>query len=197
MRVAPVALRWDLLSEGSVEQVWAILSDTDRFNRAVGLGFRFTVGTNAEGRTVRRGTVQRFGLTIRWEELPFDFERPKWFRTVRVFDGGPASELIATCRLTPEGTGTRIHYEVQLYPRNLLARALLAADARLTIHPGLDPVLREAARQATTGGTLPDPPPVISPKSEATLDQRLTDVPEPVRGWLRKVIHAAPLALGS
>ena len=42
MSGTPLRATWELRTTASVPETWALLSDTERFNRTVGFGFRFS-----------------------------------------------------------------------------------------------------------------------------------------------------------
>ena len=70
---SPVVLSWSFSVPVDRASAWQVMSNTDAFNRAAGLGFSFEEEALPDGRVRRFGRVKKFGLTIEWEELPFDF----------------------------------------------------------------------------------------------------------------------------
>ena len=194
MSTSPVVLSWTLRTHGTIERAWEVWSDTDRFNRSANLGFDFSEQTTETGTVIRVGSLQKFGLTIKWHERPFEFERNSWFRSERRFLSGPATHLVASCTFESVEGGTEVNYRVEMYPRNLLTRALLMADARLTIHAPLDRAHRECVTLASSTEPLPDlPPPALTPETTATLQQRLAGLqPPPLADWLLQTIANSP-----
>src|SRR5207302_6002657 len=63
--------RFELDLESSPEQLWPLVSDTNRFNRDAGVPAveRRGVGRNAR----RRLRLARYGVPIEWEEEPFEW----------------------------------------------------------------------------------------------------------------------------
>ena len=91
-------LTWELHTQADITAAWASLSDTDRFNRLAELNFTFEPAP--AGSSVRRiGRMKRLGMVLTWDELPFTYEAPRWFKTRRIFHGGPAKEFSATLQL--------------------------------------------------------------------------------------------------
>lgn len=190
--VAPLELSWSLYTTAPPEVAWAVLSDTDRFNRLAGTGFHFHVD-HVDGRVIRRGEISKFGLRIRWAQQPFAYERPRWFVSERAFESGPATLQRARCELEPEGSGTRIRYTLQLFPRSALWWAALRFEASVNLKPALDAVLRACVSAADSRTLLPDPPPPLTPAAEAALEAGLAGVEPPLRSWLGAQIRSAPL----
>lgn len=191
----PVRLSWYLRSAAALEPTWRAMSDTDRFNRAAGLGFRFEERRLSDGTLVRHGSVRRFGLEIRWEELPFQFEAPHWFVSERRFLGGPLARVEVTCRLEEAEDGTRVRYTVDLHPRSWLTRPVVLADARISTRPVLDRTLKQVmdAVSGVSFSTEP-PPPDLSDDGRARLERGLAQVePLPLAEELRRLVLQAPL----
>lgn len=129
----PIVLSWDLVTRASVKDTWAALSDTDRFNRVAEAGFTFSPPADPTSQAPTQGSIKKLGLTITWDEQPFSYRAPRWFRIERSFHSGPAERLVAHARLSarPEG-GTRIEYSLEVTPRGFFTRAILGFDLRAT-----------------------------------------------------------------
>lgn len=70
--------------------VWALLCDSNRLDRALGLAAPVYAWREVEG--VRRmvGTAKQGGLTMTWVERPYEWIEGRFFRGGRDFLGGPA-----------------------------------------------------------------------------------------------------------
>ncbi|HGG56426.1 MAG TPA: hypothetical protein ENK31_01380, partial [Nannocystis exedens] len=75
---------------GSSELVWGLLSDTNRYNRAMGLGIPSYVWQQHEGHRVLVGRSVEGGVTLRWTQEPFEWIEGRMFGARRVFFAGPA-----------------------------------------------------------------------------------------------------------
>ncbi len=179
-------LSWSGKEAATIDRVWEVLSDTDAFNRVAGLGYRFTL---SEG--VVRGEVTTGGVTTRWTERPFRWLAPRWFESVRTFDGGPVAEARVRCELEETPSGTSWTYTVQLGPRLPWLRPVVAGVARLAVAPKIERAL-DAARQAIRGEASWDPPPALSEDASRRLDASLRWVPEAIALALRKRIRMLP-----
>ncbi len=120
-RLKELLYRLDLDLESSPEELWPLVSDTNRFNRDAGIPAveRRGVGPNAR----RRLRLSRLGMPLEWEEEPFAWQSPRRFSVGRRYLAGPIDRMRTTLELTArqEG-GTRLMYEVRVHPRNLLGR---------------------------------------------------------------------------
>ena len=68
----PIRLTWELEVNAPIGKAWAALSDTDRFNRAASLSFRFEEFPQEAGTTKRVGRARRLGvIDLVWDELRF------------------------------------------------------------------------------------------------------------------------------
>ncbi len=108
------------------EQVWAVLSQTDWINRALGLPpVRYAFAGRPEGGSVVRARARWWGLEVRWEEFPFEWTEPEFYRVRRLFENGPFREanLSLELRVTAEGD-TRVVLRVDLAPRGLMGRII-------------------------------------------------------------------------
>src|SRR5437868_12204316 len=89
--------RFELDLESSPEQLWPLVSDTNRFNRDAGVPAveRRGMGPNAR----RRLRLSRLGIPIEWEEEPFEWVRPQRFSVGRQYLSGPVERMRTTLEL--------------------------------------------------------------------------------------------------
>lgn len=164
----PVRLSYRLTTRASLERSWEVIADTDRFNLAVGAGFRFESSVDEAGRSSVRGTMSRMGLELRWQEEPFRFRKPHGFRVVRRFDNGPVRTLTASAALAPAPDGgTVIDYVLEAEPRMGLLRPVVALEMRASTAGPLEASLRALVAMLDEGGGGPEesylgPPPALS-----------------------------------
>src|SRR5207244_3813345 len=96
-RVIAYDWHWDL--EASPRQLWPLVSNTDRLNRAVGLPpiqFRAEAEPEKDSEAaglkpaVRRfGQFRRMGLGVAWQEHPFEWVEGRRLGVLREFSAGP------------------------------------------------------------------------------------------------------------
>ncbi len=117
---------WQWTLAASPQQLWPYISDTDRFNALLGMSpVEFVDGGEVQApfHLVRSAL---HGQTVVWEEPPFEWVAPLWFRVRRRFRRGPLAwlEMAVTLDPLPEG-GTRLTYELRAEPANLMGRMAL------------------------------------------------------------------------
>jgi class 3 adenylate cyclase len=118
--------RWEFDLQSSPEQLWPLVSDTNRFNRDTAVPAVEMVNPQAGNNARRRLRLTVFGIPVEWEEQPFEWVRPHRFGVVRRYSKGPMSELRVRVELIPQpkgdenGAGTRLVYEVWAKPKNIL-----------------------------------------------------------------------------
>lgn len=196
---SPIVFAYEFTTRASIDAAWREVSDTDRFNRAIGTGFHFT--RTPDGRT--RGSFSKLGLEIRWEEQPFSYRAPRWFRIERAFESGPAERVVARCDLTPlrgeDGVerGTHIVYRVEATPRGLLSSALLRVDFQTGIKPRIGRALAEIVAALDDGASLDNlggPPPQLTPSGEEHLRRAIRKLtPSTAVDRLAAFLRAGPL----
>lgn len=171
-----VHLTWErTLPTRSKRAAWAVFSDTDRFNRAAGLGFSFRREVDDDGRVLQVGSVKRLGLHIEWVDEPFEFVAPDWFRSVRTFRTGPLKRLTTTVRLHHSTEAVHLQYDIELLPAHWAARPLVLLDAKTSIAPLIGKIIDQAASQLG-GDPLPYAvPPPLDAQAEA-LVRSLSDL---------------------
>jgi len=191
----PVIHDWTLEVAADMATTWSVFADTDRFNRAAGLGYSFEERLDADGAPAPVGSVRKLGMTHTWDELPWRFEAPRWFRLERRFHAGPVSRVVVQLRLRPSPSGTQVNYAVEIEPRSATTRPLVVADTRLTTVPQLERVLHAAARAAEGQDADYDPTPApLGPDAQARLERGLAAMElQAVAELVDAIVWKAPL----
>jgi hypothetical protein len=193
--VDPVTLVFERLVPASAELTWRALSNTDAFNRVAGLGFAFEEVGQPDGTVLRRGKVSRFGMTIAWDERPFEFVAPDRFQSERIMDSGPIARVCTRFGITEGPQGTTVRYEVDLYARHWLLRPIVAAEARVGTQPQLARALDVLVDAVRTDAPTFDPPPPLPAPAALELRARLAPlVHRVVADALDALITQGPLA---
>ncbi len=142
---------WIWHFDSPLEAIWPVLSDTARFNEAADLPRHTIIETPREDGSVEYLARARIGpFRLEWEEKPVNWVDRQWFEHCRVFRNGPLAYLCATLRLFPESGGCRCEYTVDVAPRNLLGRLLLATGFFARIGRTFTP-LADSAREFARG----------------------------------------------
>jgi class 3 adenylate cyclase len=106
----------------SVQDLWPLLSDTDRTNRMLGLPAVEQIDPDENLSRTARGHLM--GVPVQWHEQPFEWVFEQWFRSIRVFDPPlPVAELhtLTTLRAQANG-GTRVEVQLMIRARNQIGR---------------------------------------------------------------------------
>src|SRR3954465_1759278 len=114
--------RWEFDLQSSPEQLWPLVSDTNRFNRDTRVPSVEMTNPQAGANGRRRLKLSALGIPVEWEEQPFEWVRPDRFGVVRRYSSGPLSELRVRVELTPQASnaGTHLIYEIWATARNAL-----------------------------------------------------------------------------
>jgi class 3 adenylate cyclase len=105
------------------EDVWSIVSDSSRMNRALGLGaMKFEDRGN-----VRWGSSRPGGVRHDWIEVPWSWVAGQWLTSVRLYERGFSRVTYAVFRLAPRsaGTATRLYTYFGAIPRGLAGEMAL------------------------------------------------------------------------
>lgn len=124
-----IRLVTDLVLEAPPEQLWPLLSDTDRANRMMGLPASEQVEPNPDMSRNIRGHF--LGIPVQWADWPFEWVFEQWFESARTFAlPVPVTRLRTLTRLErlPENH-TRVHVEIYATPRRLLGTTLFGVLA--------------------------------------------------------------------
>lgn len=120
----------------SRRQLWPILSKTDWINRSLGLPpVNYEIKPLPEGGTTVIAQARKFGITLRWQENPFEWVEEDYYHVQRIFEGGLLAEARLGMVFRPgENSGTRVLVFAELTPRNAFGAGL----ARFVLGPKAD-----------------------------------------------------------
>jgi serine/threonine protein kinase/class 3 adenylate cyclase len=165
--------RWEL--EATPRALWPLVSNTERFNRAIGLNsVRFEDEVDSVGGSKRSGRFRKAGVEFAWREHPFEWIEGRRMGVVREFDRGPFEWFVSVVELSPKsGGGTTLLHQVRIKPRGVIGRTLAAVEIGTRGRKGIDRVYRRI--DATLTGKLGRDP-VIDP----------FEAPEPLSGDRRR-----------
>ena len=99
--------RWQFDLESSPEELWPLVSDTNRFNRDTGVPS--VESPQLESKQMKNARrllrLSVLGVPVEWEEQPFEWVRPSRFGVVRRYIKGPISELRVLAELSEREAG--------------------------------------------------------------------------------------------
>ena len=96
----------DVVLASSAEALWPLISATDTLNREWGLPAVDYVATpNLRGGSDLKARATIRGFNLEWDELPFDWIEPVFWRVQRNYARGPVKSAIFQLELTPTTPG--------------------------------------------------------------------------------------------
>ncbi len=107
----------------SVEQLWPLIADSSRLNRALGVAeMKF------EERAGRRwGTSRPGGVHHEWVEVPWNWVAGEWIESVRLYEKGFSKVVFGVFVLTPlEVSKTRVSVYFGAVPRHFVGKLALS-----------------------------------------------------------------------
>jgi class 3 adenylate cyclase len=108
--------QWEL--DSAPEALWPLVSDTNRFNRDVGLP-AMKIMSLRDGVYRLRYKVPL--IVFEWDEEPFEWTYPRSFGILRKYRRGPLKEMRTLLTLeTRQPTGSLLNYQVWVQPADLL-----------------------------------------------------------------------------
>ena len=142
-RVQTYTFEWQLAA--SPDALWPFVSNSEKMNRATGLGavhFEIEAITGERGSRAT-GTQRVAGLQLRWREHPYEWIEGNRHVVLRVFDKGVLRWYIADVQLERLADGgTRLRNTIRLEPRGTLARVLSRWEIGVKYRRALDRVYR-------------------------------------------------------
>src|SRR5690606_19233160 len=124
--------------------------------------------------SVRFMASARLGrIRLAWEDMPPNWVIDHWFEHDRVFSAGPLRRLCARLVLTPDGSGCRGVYRVEVAPRGLLGRLVVDSGAFLRAAGRSADRLAGTAREFAAGAratAFDYAPPPVTPETARRVD---------------------------
>ena len=154
MRYKEFHYRWEYDLRATPEQLWPFVADTNRFNYDAGVPavqLPQLAGTRLEN-AQRKLKMFVLGLTLEWEEQPFEWLKPYRFGVVRSYTKGPVAQVrvLAELKPRPEG-GTRLVYQVWALPKSALGLAAIPAQIGFASKRNFERLFRRYDKLAQKG----------------------------------------------
>ena len=168
---------WEL--RNSPDKLWPHVSNTERLNRAIGLPtVDYTTTANAQGGSQRFGQFRKLGMTIGWQEHPFEWIEGRRMGVLREYHEGPIKWFTSVVELTPRSDGgTTLSHRIQMVPANFIGRAAAKIEIGVKSRRSLEQVYhRIDAALSGELGSLGDPfedVPALPADKQRILDARL------------------------
>nr|HEX4312955.1 DUF5939 domain-containing protein [Kofleriaceae bacterium] len=157
---------WTFDLPGTPAQLWPVISDTSRMNRA--LGTAEMTFTEKDGK--RYGTAKSGGFKHDWLEVPWNWVAEQWLTCLRVYDRGFMRVMFAIHHLEKIATGTRVYLYFGAIPRGAIGGAALRLGFP-TLERAYRKILPQVAAQLDRprAQALLMPPPPLALDAEARL----------------------------
>jgi class 3 adenylate cyclase len=146
--------RWEWHLPATPEALWPLVADTNRFNYDTGLPCveRLPDEGSVLFNARRRLRLALFGMSLEWEEEPFEWVRPYRFGVARRYLRGPVASLRVLAELTPQAEGqTRLVYQVWASAKTVLGLIVIPVEIGLRGARRLDTVFRQYGELAAAG----------------------------------------------
>ena len=185
---------WELRSAPA--ELWPFVSNTERFNRAVGLpAVQFTIKHDTDRGARRFGRFRKGGVEVAWEEHPFEWIEGRRMGVLREYHEGPWEWIVSTVELVPRPDGgTTLTHRFRIEPRGMLGKAITAINIGRRSRKTFDAVYRRidatssAEKVSSTRADAFESAYVLSESSRQILEYRLDATR--ARGVDRAVVDA-------
>lgn len=162
---------WTIEVDASPEQLWPLVADLSRLNRALGLPqMKFE-----ERDGVRWGTTRYLGIFHEWQEVPWNWVKGRWYELTRLYSRGGMKALFGVVHLTPLGrerTRVQVYYTAaprsRIFDLGMLWNMAAMGRAYRRVLPQL---AAEAQRGPLVPPTLQQSPPSLRPEASERLDR--------------------------
>src|SRR5690242_20027311 len=101
MRFPELHYHWSWRLRATPAALWPLVADTNRFNRDTGLPAVQSGDSDGGPPTGRQLRFSRFGMSVAWDEAPFEWLRPYRFGVVRHYRAGPITTMRVQVELRP------------------------------------------------------------------------------------------------
>ena len=187
VRVPPMTMnkelhfRWEWDFKSSPEALWPFVADTNRFNSDTGIPEVKRSENKTSG--TERLTMRVAGMTMEWDEAPFEWTAPRRFGVVRNYHAGPMERIRVAADLEPKpGGGCHLVYQIWMIPRGLLGKLVFPIQMKWKSYPAFNAAFRkyDAIAQSGRGEAIAHASVTLAPGAEARLaliGKALRDVP--------------------
>ncbi|MBL8954743.1 MAG: protein kinase [Myxococcaceae bacterium] len=166
---------WDL--KAGPDALWAYVSNTDRINRAIGLGPVEQSFQVIEGEVFKKGQSPSWPFTLKWREHPFEWVHGLRLGVLRELEEGPLRWYKSSVDLQPlDSGGTHLVHTIELEPRGVMGRAAAAVEigmrtrlALSRVYQRIDELASKAADQASVLADAYEAPHALEPEQEERL----------------------------
>lgn len=152
-------------------RVWALVADTNRWDRAQGLSAASYSWRDIDGRRVRVARARELGFDIEWVEPPYQWVEGRDVRGTRRFLKGPIEGAQFTADLEDVNGGTRVRASSSTSATSILGKLVgrvMQVKQRAALNAyfdALQKVLADMPEAERTEGTSHEPPTWLARRS--------------------------------
>ncbi|HKO94564.1 MAG TPA: protein kinase [Polyangiaceae bacterium] len=164
-------IEFSLELRSAAHDLWPYVSDTDRMNQVIGLPPVEVERVSGEGATRTFLSNKVLGMSLRWQEYPFEWVEGHRWSVLRVFESGLMRWYRVTLELEPlPAGGTRLSYRMAFEPRWPLLGFLVRFEVGVKQKAQLLRVFQRVDTLLEQGSIRRTPSPHAAPRP---LDSRL------------------------
>ncbi|MEK7469639.1 MAG: DUF5939 domain-containing protein [Planctomycetota bacterium] len=142
--------RWEWDLKSPPEAMWPFVADTNRFNADTGIPEVKRSEKQTPG--AERLTMNVSGMTLEWDEAPFEWTAPRKFGVVRNYHAGPLEKIRVAADLeAAPGGGSHLVYQIWMTPRGLLGKLVFPLQMKWRSYPAFNAVFRKYDAIAQSG----------------------------------------------
>ncbi len=185
----PVSEQVEVPCAVTPEQLWPLVSDTNRLNQESGLG-AVQVRPNPEQGLPRHLVTAKFGpLTLEWAEFPFEWQSPHRLSVRREVRQGLVERITFSMTLKPAPGGCAVILHVSLTPRHRTAQPVAAVAAKVVVKKLSEGVRRLAKQLEVKPEAAPAMSPQLQPRQwQLALQRTKEGLPAAAEAWLPQLV---------
>jgi class 3 adenylate cyclase len=126
---APTVVTRTVSLDAEASQLWHVITDTERLNRAIGMGSIELIPNHDDSAARYLVRTVSAGFPLEYEERPYEWRENQHYRVMRKVRKGAVHSIENAFELTPrEGGGTDITIRITVEPRMRLMSPVLRAQ---------------------------------------------------------------------
>src|SRR5687767_7386710 len=110
MSTLPMRYATEMLVPVDLSCAWEIFSNTERFNRFVGLPEVTYRSPASNVKVLRPATARMLGMKLQWTEYPFEWIEGERHSVVRLYDSGPVTKVAGGVEFEARGDQTLVRF---------------------------------------------------------------------------------------
>lgn len=173
----PFKLSFSFPLKVPLDLAWELFSHTDKLNQSMGLPpVKYTQNNQLQEVPTLKAEAKSMGITLKWDEIPFEWIRHQTLLGVRSFENGPMKQVLMQFDLASEKEASLLHLKVVVQPKNFLVGWLLKPVLKKKIQKDFGKVVAHLNDYGEKKAETPLAKPKKINFNEAVYSQRVSDV---------------------